>query len=224
METRTRLLIVLVVALLAGVANAAVIDTFNDSGFLIASTGPAAIDQDGVTGVVGGDRDSMVALTSGAGVVSGEMDNFNGTGTVDAYSLASGPASTGKWTLTYGDDTELNADLTDLGVNDKIKMEFLSADFGATVKITMTSDISGTPDVGSASKVVPAGPGTYTLNFADFTGSVDFSDVDLIVVEITGAVAGDYVVDFIETVPEPGTICLLIAGGIPLLLKRRRKA
>jgi len=63
------------------------------------------------------------------------------------------------------------------------------------------------------------------FNFADFSGTADFSDIDKITVTVDGTSGADITIDDIESsaIPEPNTASLLLLIGLGLCGTIRRK-
>ena len=65
-------------------------------------------------------------------------------------------------------------------------------------------------------------PMTLTYNFSEWS-TINFADIDQILVEFNTQVSGDLTIDSIEAVPEPATMTLL-AGALALAARRKKRS
>ena len=124
-------------------------------------------------------------------------------------------------------------DLTDGGLANGIMVDLISIDVGMVDVTLMVEDT-----VGGASSLVlsPLAAGPNSFFFADFIGDADFSDADVIMLQIDAEATSDLVLDLLETIdvpPPPGpregipepissTLALMGLSTLAVATKRRR--
>ncbi len=213
----------LVAALLATapLANAAIIDSFDNStypGSLLGVPGVDTFDEIGVAGVAGGHRHIKLTATAASGFAS----NFVAAEIAGGlFSYASGPTGDGVIELTY-DGPSLAADL--VVPPEVISLDFASFDgaFGSPMSITV--EVSDGVDSASdtllhmGSSFVPF---TIDVNLLAFPGIalVDLAALSSVVVRIDPAAGQDLELQAIRTstmIPEPtsAAIAMLAAAGV----------
>jgi hypothetical protein len=138
---------------------------------------------------------------------------------------------TSKLVLTYDGNDVTNGfadtDFTDGGTSNSILVQFIDADFGSTVKVTVYDGVN----VASLSMLSPAGPSVESFLYTNFSGGftlANWQSINKVVVEIDGVAAGDYKIDMIGsgTIPEPLTMLgtFLGLGSLGAYIRRRRMA
>lgn len=230
--------------LVSGAANALLIDNFADQpqAYVISATGigtetkagaRTAADGSG-TNMIGNIRDFDGTTINTGTTASGDMtiqtkqdfagndflsisneDNVQGTANVKWDNDGAGLA-------TAGVGIDLTADGT------AIVMDVLSIDTGVTVEM-IVKNVAGT--VASSGVKGFGAPGVFFVNFADFTNSSVFTDVNSIELVFNGSPSWDGSFDFIRSAnpptsgaPIPGTIALMGIALAGLGRMRRRKA
>jgi hypothetical protein len=135
----------------------------------------------------------------------------------------------GQWTLQYGytlngAPSDLNANLvsTSGAPNTGILIQMVSAEYQYGLDLTLISNGVSR----SASLVHPANMSPHDV-FVPFStpslSGVSFTDIDQIIVRLTGLPDGDYNMDAISAnVPEPASMALLEVSGLLALRRRRR--
>lgn len=116
---------------------------------------------------------------------------------------------------------DLNANFT--GGNDRIRINFLRNDLDMRLGILVESASGG--QASSATKTILGSQFSafgVDFFFSDFAGGASFADVDQLTFKFDPQASGDYVVQSIEVVPEPGTLAAL-GGALALLARRRRR-
>jgi len=171
---------------------------------------------------IGESRFTNVTKTSGIDSVMGELlPQPNPT----IISFSSDGTSTGLFYLKYDADGDGLSDsgcldLTLGGSGNSIFIDFFFADSGALVEVTVMDS-----DTDSASQTIAIGAGDPDLDYLyvnfDNQGNIDFDCVEKIEIEITGEIAGDYIIEMIGvpqtriggTVGSMDTATLLVAGA-----------
>ena len=176
--------------------------------------------------VLGGTRTTMLELVSG--VDCGINTSAYG------IEINTGATSQSGVSFEYGGlSSPLNADLADLesviiaGVGELTVVPGYSWKSDATV--TLTSGIGGSTAQASSMQTLSA-DGDYIFAATDFSG-VDLSDIDSIkfslgpCYDLNGGLGADYVIDSFKlaTIPEPGTIVMLLAVVFAFGCFRRRR-
>jgi hypothetical protein len=176
--------------------------------------------------VIGGTRISTLELVSG--VDCSINTAFYG------LEINTGATSQSRVSFEYGGLTSpLNLALTDLesviiaGVSELMIVPGYSWKTDATV--TLISGIDGSVASASSMQTLSA-DGDYIFAATDFSG-VDLSDVDSIkfsfdaCYDLNEGLGADYVIDSFKlaTIPEPGTVAMLLAVVLALGCFRRRK-
>ncbi len=220
----------------AGSASAQIIiDDFSsgDTSMTVSGTGFIEGQQFG-TGIVGGQRDVLLDITSNTFNRQAQFDVVSGQG---AAFLSTGPGVTSHVWLDYdGLDVEgSDGVLTpgsgldfDFSGQNALKFNFLFADLGLNTEVEFFT-YGGGSSMGSFT--VPenlTNPQEFTLNFNTFTSTsgsgVDWSNVDRIMVRFNpDQAATDFGIGRLSAVPEPGSMLALGAGLVALLRRRRQK-
>ena len=218
-------------------ASALLIDDFatGAGGFVISVGGsnPAPDSETQVgAGILGGERALILTRTAGLGIAATDVSlSENGV-----YSFTTGAGVTAEGQLSYDgssgpfDPGGLGGiDVTDGGASTFVRFQVRS-DQAATLRITFLSgDIA---DTLFAEVVVPAtstiGPfQTIDIPFASLMtagAGANLTSVGAVLVDITGPASLDLQIDQIATVPEPGTLMLLLTGILILAGGRRAAA
>ena len=127
--------------------------------------------------------------------------------------------------------SDLNADLTDGGVNDRITVRVLSADLTDSLNIGVITN-RGTANEAVSIMTLPViggggPPQTLTFDFSGFAkiggpGAIDFTNVDQIIVEVTNPLgSADWTLGTIQVIPEPSSALLGLVGLLGLARRRR---
>lgn len=185
--------------------------------------GTTNITESGLIGVLGGVRESSITADF---LSTPGLDNATVTaaptpaGVLDFASTSGAEGSLG---LRYDGNGSLTADLSsEISIN----LEFLFFDLAntdpLTIEVTIT-DGGGDSRSGSATLIVD-GPQTVSLFIAAFVenglGTTELTDIRSIDFDFDGALATDFRIDYIVTVPTPA---VLPALGFGLLAMRRRR-
>ena len=222
--------------IVAGSAQAIVIDNFNSGSGMVSSAIPGPVN----FGTAAGDALAnsrtleIIGFPTNADPLSmgAELEVAAPPGRLghsqDAF--APGGRSRVLWDANGGGLGGL--DLTDGGASNAIKMDLISIDVGNVGVELFVEDTGGTV----SSLVLPGlAPGTNEFLFTDFVGGADFSMVESVMMEITASTTSDAVFDLIETndvppppgprgeVPEPVTATLGLMGLGALAHATRRR-
>ena len=171
-----------------------------------------------------GDRSIELTRTEGFGSASADV-NLTQEG---RFSLSTGPGVLADALLTYG--IFGTADVTDGGASQVLELAARS-DLDATISVSFLS--GGGADVSSVDLAL-TGTGTgssdpyqfLTVGLGDLVGSADLTQVEEILLAVSGPASLDLQIDFVRTVPiplpEPGSLALLGLGLGALLYVRTR--
>jgi len=218
-----------------GVAWSLVIDAF-DTNLTTSAFAPSTTVSDWVSGpgIVGGERDVTLSLTSGVGV----------TAITSGGEFAYGHISSSEATITMtwdGPDASASLDatglggldFTDAGVSTGFALSLLFNDFAAPILLTVYTDVVNFSQAAAnlPGNIPPDPQIVLEMLFADFTiaggTGADFANVGAMTMTIDGSATAalDVSLDFIETtttVPEPSTSLLFIGGLVALAWNGRR--
>jgi len=203
-------------------ASATIIDTFDDAAATTANSGTTTDTTNTLAGsFLGTDRDLEADWASGPNDVDGEVDS----GGSSQLSFAAGPDTLGgvhvQWNDIGGVDLTLGGTLNGIGV--VIDFDDLPVD----IQIEVTD---GSANTGNLTKTTSGGiflPETEGFEFSDFSGAVDFEDVETITLWIDAKFGGtDLQIDFIEstTVPEPALLALFGIAGLAVAGRKRTQS
>jgi hypothetical protein len=229
----------------AGAAHALIIDDFNTTQSLTASTTGVPVSSfvaSAPTSIVGGEREATLTRLSGADPAT---LNFN-SGASGTLSVANGTGGTSLSRIVWdgsGDAGAATIDATGLGgidftvggLQDAFDLRVVANDFPAFITIDVYSDALNASTLTIASPGLIPGPASVPLlfeyaNFSTLLGSgASFNNVGAIVLRINANLnATDIELDFFGTtttqVPEPGPLAALGLGIGLLAFARRRKA
>jgi hypothetical protein len=234
-----RLFVAVAFVLVASALYADFIDDFTQGPYVLGNEGtpmPYVVSQDCAgtpDSILGGTR--RVTLNRLAGT-SGDPDIHGGMGVGATYNSSWDSSAT--WTLEYGIDNDMSADLT--GDDNAIFVELTLEDMcptGRLVPLTVTvvsdddSTGQGRVEMSVTKNLVCAG--IYGFLFSEFAG-VDFSDIDYVKFEFDCSGPLQEAVDFrimsLGTdrptggdIPEPATMSLLALGVAGAVVVRRRR-
>ncbi len=135
------------------------------------STGVAA--QTGVAGVIGGQRMTTIAASAISNFLNGVMSRIDAT---TMFSYATGFPTSGKLTMAYGAQSDLNANLSQMRAFELELSGDLTSGSPRPVPLTVTVE-SGAQS--RATQVTLLAEGTYYIPFSAFPG-VNFADVDFV--------------------------------------------
>jgi|GEM_PF-6781653 len=176
----------------------------------------------GLAGVAGGSRGLQLTaqdVFAGGSQASAEVNldtspgNFQLTNSIRIDSLVR---------ITWdGDGAGLNLDLSSLS---DIVLQGVENDLSTTYKVVVSTDGGGSSEL----TLSPGAgfSGDLVFEFSSLVGSVDFADIDSIVLEIDGARGADVIIDAVVSTPEPTTAAALGLGllGLGWLGRRRARA
>lgn len=215
-------------------ADTILIDNFDNSSFAITSATPLTFDQNGVAGVLEGDRDGVVGLSVGGGPIQANNTTVSGR-----LFTGSGVGSIGTATMTYGDDIVSGIDLiaqpshphtaTASASTTFIQFDNFSFFSGANALSSLTVTIVDTSSNTATNDVAVTSFGTQETDlFVNWTGggSVDFTSVDT--VSFSWGVNGSVLLDNFAaatTLPEPSTLATvsILCGALVFHRRRRRQ-
>ncbi|MFZ5829296.1 MAG: PEP-CTERM sorting domain-containing protein [Planctomycetota bacterium] len=218
------------IAACSSTAQAALIDSFDDRGIVLYVIPGAGTHSAGeaVGGAIGGYRNVSLTHTGGTGIALLYTNVANNA----KFSFDQGVNTSAKATIAWDggfENPSFEVDLTNAGTSNAIEVLVAGSDNVFDLKFTL---YSGADDASTAMLSVPvtASPTAYVLPFADLVAEsgagADLAKVSAIRMEVTGGPAGDISIDNIQTVPEPGTLALGLAGalGIAIVALRRKAA
>jgi len=200
---------------------------------------------------IGGQRIAKSHKTGGIGIntVSNNQPGFEGSASFDQSGTTAG-----HFHFYYGYDSynsvgaanfdpldgshvrnDLDADLLQGGIYDKISLNVIFADQGGGFTIRLVSDQDGSsngPQVATlTSSWGAAGVTDFRLdfNYADFLAAnplLDLTDIDQIIINSGDHTSAQIIFDNIAAIPEPGSMAMVgLLGGVGLVVGwRRRKA
>lgn len=198
-----------------------VIDDFSSGAVAQSITSGSLLDFQNGT-MSGGDRGLKMEVTSNAFSLSYQVNTVTGT-----FNVSSQAGVDGYTQIGYGYFNNSGAfafqDLNlDLSGEDRFEMDILSHD--QPVSVTMSLRSAGVTQM--ITKNLPGNmvntPMTLTYNFSEWS-TINFADIDQILVEFNTQVSGDLTIDSIEAVPEPATMTLL-AGALALAARRKQRS
>lgn len=181
--------------------------------------GPTSAVNDGLhADVLGGYRDTTLALTSGTGAFVLFSPVLPNSGEFVAFTT-----TTGIFTSLYDgfDNNGLNLNLVTASNNDRFRIQSVAVDGTAELTLEVVDMFGG---IGSLTQVLPDQfSGDLVYNFADF--GVDMTSVKSVklVLETTSS-ATDVTLGKISAIPEPASMALMGLGSLMLLSRRRRTA
>ncbi len=198
------------------------IDNFEDEDgscdifqFVIGSTSATDLSP-AAANTIGGQRDCTIEVTASGGGAGDnamiEVVNFLGT---DFFTYDSDNFYNGLAELHYGDGGDLNQDWSSF---DRIRIDYATTDIGVSTTLTLM-DGDGTTESVTKDLTTPA-PGFTDWFFTDFSGAMDFSDIDVVWVKLDPGLAGDFALINIGiptmiggTIMPADTSALLLAGA-----------
>jgi len=231
-------------ALVAGVvasANALMIDDFStgpDNLLIQNGTGLLAQSETG-TSILGGQRDSILAVTSSPFLQQTSLQITGDNGSMPGAFYSSGIGDMGNVNFNYSglhiqgtQGPGLNANVSGDGAFD---IGVLASDTALTFTVTLTTYGMGGVDEVSTGTMTTSGPvttpTTFSMNFSDMnvgagsTMGFDSSNLSKVSVQVAPANAGgDFALASFSTapVPEPASLAAVVIGVAGLL--RRRKS
>jgi hypothetical protein len=210
----------MMILLSAGYAHALIIDPFDDAMSFFQQPQGTSSQFASHASIIGGERDIQASVTRNTGTERLDIDVAKGN-----FSHSQGSGAFGTSLIQWdGVDSSisnakgLGADLTDGGVNDRIHLLLVSADFPVNLTFTLYDSLNSASLV---QPILPTGtPVDYLIPLAGFEG-VNLSQIESIELFIDGSQqsALDITIDFIETtnVPEPGSVLLLGTGLLGMI-------
>jgi len=197
-----------------------IIDTFDDAVAswpqTSATIGSGIVEN---VAVLGGVRDTLITQA----VLDESFDSVQvGVFPVAGlFDYASSVGADGRTVLAYDGDGSMSADLIDTPV---IAVELQLFDYANNLPLDVDVTLRSGDDVETLSAAVNApvtgSPATLVFNFSPFAGTLDFGNINEIVVDFDPGRGGDFRVQEIRAIPEPVTSVLLIIGGAFVLRRR----
>lgn len=170
--------------------------------------------------ILGGTRDDLLVVP----VTGNEF--FGAVGFDGDVQIAQGASDQVSGSFTYDDFAPL--DLTENGVNRAFVFNVSSVDSVSPISDVFSITVSDGSVVSTHNFDLPGNenvPGLFTVTFDNFTGGVDFSNIESIVLayDFASSPGSDVAIDsFGAAIPEPGHLSII--GGLSLLaICRRRK-
>ena len=211
-------------ALAAGGAHAVIIDDFDVGAQVVTTAG--ASDTLATASALGGFRTIELVSVTGPAGANAQVLTPPGVYAHNANALTSA-VSRVTWDA---DGAGLGGvDLVDGLLGPVFSFDILGIDQGSVDFEVVVEDTSGNT---SSILAVNPGAGVQTVAFVDFVGSADFTNVDSVILTITGGVASDLTLDLLETtgmqppppqVLSPATLALLGLGLAAFGLLRGRR-
>jgi hypothetical protein len=129
--------------------------------------------QTGVAGVIGGQRTTTIAASALSNFLNGMIGSIGAT---PSFSYATGFPTSGKLTLAYGTQSDLNANLSQMSAFEFELRGDLASGTPRPVPLTVTVENGASS---AATQVTLLAEGTYYIPFSAFSG-VNFADVDFV--------------------------------------------
>lgn len=230
-------------AMVAGSAQAIIIDTFNDTTTSLvppffgpnSGLGPVTTASSNPGNEMVGDFRTMsitaFSNANGQGLTF-EADGGN-TPNELAFSANAGVSGSGAvlWGGANGTGGLGGVDITDGGINDALQLDFTGIDQGG---VTLTFSITdGDGDVATRALTANIGQNAFLFNSFTNIGAVNLMDVDFLELSIDVSVASDMTLDLVQTrqgeipdpndAPLPATLVLLGLGAVAAARARRAK-
>ncbi len=202
-----------------------IVDTFDDISspsvwpITLNTLGTVSVTENGLTGVLGGDRVTTLDVTS-IGIPG--LDNGQVTvapSPAGVMDFSSSVAAAGSVTLSYAFGA------TDFSGQTGAEIDLLSFDnanlAGMDITVTMFSGTDSLTQTVSLTSAITSLT-TIFLDASLFTGLGDFTAIDSIEVAFVGGLGTDFRVDEIRAIPGPGSFALIGLAGL-VASRRRRK-
>jgi len=228
---KTLALLCAALVLVAGSASAEVIiDGFEDGNFTLivdATTGSGQSTQTG-TSMIGGTRTVDLLNVTSTGSPSLFASAIVGADSPDvlddALSYSNNDQVTSTLKLTYGGTGNLLD--ADLSAEPFIDIHLKTIDLATGMSVTLTSGLEGAGTSHTETDTA-SGPGFFPFTLQDYADAgVDLSDIDEIIVEVSGDPALDLSINLIaatDVIPEPATLSLLGIGLLAAAYRRRKR-
>ena len=140
------------------------------------------------------------------------------------FDMISDPGVRGRWLLDYFNEAAAPADLSRDGAYNTLSINFSSIDVPVQqISIAVWDKPNSAAAIQIDAKDIA--PGTNNVQFKLDGLGCDLTNVTHLQLFIWGNYSADYRISDITMVntPEPATLCLLAAGGIGMLVRRRKK-